>query len=539
VIRGRFRPRTRLNAAVPALPWVCTAASLWLSCNGEAPAPVPEPAAPAPASPPLQEQAQRKAYGELLPAAQALFVEANPRAAFTLGLGPLRPTGSADRDRLDAAWRDAEQIAPRFLDAEQAAILRAVVFGLDRERGRARRPPLARRDPMWGPSQLRAAWEAAVEAWARGELTDAAPLFTAMDATIRRAAEELGAASPATLRAAEQELTALAASLATHPLAASAGAPASALQTTLRETAMAWAARQRELAAAQEIAYATPIARLREGEALRRLPPRWGATELARRLADDEHLGTTPEALFVALGPTIARLAQLRDASAEQAPQGPATPVDAVRCAGFEFRFVGLRAQQPALAQARLDCASAIRRWHGQAMTDAAFMLAGLQWAALEPRRNARRREELTVLALLEGSIAPASQRHAQRVALATAFREPAVVHQAARAAHEVACLAATALWIHGELGSDDELRERLSSRCGPTDAADWIARAEADPWGALGGLELWRLGHGPAESVALDHFWWLPAGLIDPLMRPHDPSQGPAISVHTEELSP
>ena len=106
--------------------------------------------------------------------------------------------------------------------------------------------------------------------------------------------------------------------------------------------------------------------------------------------------------------------------------------------------------------------------------------------------------------------------------------------------AQRSACMAAAALWIHGELGSDEDLGKRLKEHCGFEEPAHWIAAAEARPMAALAGLPLSRLGMGPADVVPLERYWWAPSGLLDVLARPEllsDLPTQPTVDVKVEPL--
>ncbi len=99
-------------------------------------------------------------------------------------------------------------------------------------------------------------------------------------------------------------------------------------------------------------------------------------------------------------------------------------------------------------------------------------------------------------------------------------------------------CLAATAVWIHGELGDDAGLVARLSaSGCEDLDAL--IAAAEARPRRALTGLGLTLIGAGPADAAALDRFYWAPMGLVRDLAIPPPPPAPVVPPTRVEPLDP
>lgn len=516
------------------------AVSSWGGCDEspQPPPPAPRDAATSGRNVDVQRQAQRDAFARLEPRVAAFLVEVNPEAAFVLDRGPLRlpPLDpSAADDALPDLWRDASEIAPRFLEPLDAVVLQTMLAGLAQRRESLRRPPAWQSDPLWIIADLERVWTLAREAEAQGQAYDADALLAAMAGHLSTGLRRLGATSAPVLGTARVRLEALAAEI-DHRFPTDADARrtwSEALSTSRARLAAIEVA----LPAASAATYEHAIVPAPDPAQVARLPHRLGATELARRLADEESIARTAQALFVALGPTIARLQSLAN-TPETSPDA-SRPVDAARCPLFEAQFLGARANQPRLATAWLDCPAALRMWGDTALSDAAFMLAALDRAVIHPLRDRRRRDERAVLALVSGRIAPVSQRLGQRVALATLLGAPRVPPLAAREALHAACLAAAALWIHGSLGTDEALLERLEARCSIVGApSSWIDAAEGDPRGALQGLELWRLGHGPADVVALDRYWWVPAGLVSPLA---DPTPPPAatIEVHAEELSP
>lgn len=498
------------------------------ACEGDPPA-VPPPRPPDVAvapSPSFQQRAHVEAFEALLPAVEAMLIQIDPPAAFALGRGPLRPPPLGrvpSDDTLERTWRDAQEIRPRFLSPERAAMLRAASFALQRRKAHLDGPPPWHGDPGWVLREARRTWSTLVEAWAAGAVEDPAPVLLALAEFVDTGVPQLGSTSAAALRGALVRVRELEAEVARRHWPASA-----------TDAAQRWSRALSEARAHLERVGSTPNV-----DAGQRRPDRLGRAELQKRLDVEEHVQRSAEDRFVALGPTIGHLQRLAEA---EVPEREPTPraVDPVRCRTFEPAFFGLRATQPRLARAWLDCDAALRLWQERPMGDAEFRLAALHQAVVEPLRRTRREQELPWLALLTGTIAPASQKHAQTVALAVGLGDPATVVRAARPALHAACAAAAALWVHGELGTDEALLEQLERRCTPAGPVDWVTWVVEHPAEALEGAELWRLGQGPAEVVALDRFWWMPAGLIDPLMRPAAPEPDrPSFSVHTEPVTP
>lgn len=531
-------PTTVLRCAVALLAGAAAVGGL-LACgdSGSSASPTPTQTA-ASADPDFQRRAQQHAFEAIQPKVETMLAAADPLSAHALGRGPLRPAPLARTtadDALERTWKDLRELEVRFLEPRQAAVLRAMTMAIERRRHIVRRPPPWRSDPAWVIHDLKRTWATALDARATRDLERASELVPSMARHLTTGAKSLGATAPAALRGARADLDALHRDVLEHAEFAQPSALA-AWAEAVRETHEHFTAIEEALPESSAALYGDPIRPANTPAAVRRLPDRWGAAELQRSLDDEEHMARSAEELFVALGPTIAQL-QMRAAGSEGEAEA-SRPVDALRCSLFEAAFGGLRARQPLLFRAWLDCATAVRRWNDQPLSDAAFALAALEHAVIVPLRQERRSSELPVLGLIHGRIAPASQRLSQRVALAAALEDPAASRRAAQEALHAACASAAALWVHGELGSDADLEARLGPRCG--NDTPWITYAVEHPRTALDGLELWRLGHGPAEAVALDRFWWMPAGLIDPLMQPTSmqPPSTP-VTLRTEELHP
>ncbi|HWB74444.1 MAG TPA: hypothetical protein VG755_05805, partial [Nannocystaceae bacterium] len=169
---------------------------------------------------------------------------------------------------------------------------------------------------------------------------------------------------------------------------------------------------------------------------------------------------------------------------------------------------------------------------------DVDLAIALVHLGVVEPTELAQRRRTDPVLARIGGAIAPASHRHALTIAALSGLgRTDARARALASATHDL-CLAITALWVHGELGDDAKLGERLGPACASRNVDAWIADALARPQRALAGLGLSLLALGPADAVALEQFWWVPIGLVIPLARPSAPVETP-VDIQTERLEP
>ena len=139
--------------------------------------------------------------------------------------------------------------------------------------------------------------------------------------------------------------------------------------------------------------------------------------------------------------------------------------------------------------------------------------MALIERGVVEATERARRDKELPAIALVVGRMAPVSHRGALAIATAAAIKDDAALALVLDRALERLCLAATALWVHAELGTHEELGPRLQERCPTKKASAWTELALARPRPALLGLGLTNLGTGPAHVVALEMYWCGPAG--------------------------
>jgi hypothetical protein len=323
----------------------------------------------------------------------------------------------------------------------------------------------------------------------------------------------LGASSTPAVAAAREDLSALARRVAKLPGGETAA-------TACTEAVQRLAAIATVLPAAATIDHGQPIPAAKTPADVKRLPPRLTKVELRRRLGVTEDEGASAADLFRGLGPAIKHVEAMARARRGKGREA-ASPVDEGRCEVVWVRISHYARMHDELTT-KHDCEAVVRRLDGRRLTEAALMVALVDFELIDPTRSARQRKEAPIVALLTGRLAPSSQRHALRLAILAGLSggDDALV-VALDEARGAACLAATAVWIHGEVGSDDELGTRLKEHCALRTPAEWIAAAEARPMAALQGLPLRRLGEGPAEVVPLQHYWWAPSGLLDVLSRP------------------
>lgn len=270
------------------------------------------------------------------------------------------------------------------------------------------------------------------------------------------------------------------------------------------------------------------LARLRDQQQAP-TPPPTDRSSLTRYLAHEEGLQASPRQLFDALGPTLRQLRTIASPPTEASEPVPFED----QCHRIAARMLEVAETQPALRRVNLDCAS-LPPPKTRSLTRATATLTIVDHGIIDVERHQRWASEPPALQVLLGRAAPYSQRHIRRLGLLAALGDSDALALAALEARHATCLAAVVLWQQGALGPRHELQSRLEAFCPDQTIDVWIDEATQDPEHALSGVEMWRLGHGPAPIVALDRFWWIPAGLIDALARPSTSTDVPrAVTLH------
>ena len=467
----------------------------------------------------LRKAAQQEALERLVPLATEVAALEDPlTAAFRdgkpPGLPPLSPGQRATlRTALEAAEREAKGLSPRALEPADRVVAIAAQFTLSRARDTylEQRPWL--QDPTWLTAEIDAV-VSAVEQSTRndGTCTACDGVFDALVGTLG-SLDPLRTPSRATVDAAAEDARSLAG----------------------RIRALAGTAASRDAAADALEAHAAAL----EAHGDASGPARLGPKVLQRRLEVEENLSQSPTELFTSLGSAVAALASVA-AKHPVASPGEPSPLTEARCeAVWTALRSGLEAH-PSLDTSDVSCASFVAGMGEVSLTDAALQVALADTAVVTRLRRQAQNALPPVLASIGGRVARSGQAHSLRAALllTSPVLEPGAA-LALRDELDAACLAAAALWVHGELGDDAALQTRLAKYC-PEETGHYTARAEARPRQALGGLTLARVSQGPAGVVSLDRLWWLPLGLIDDVaMPPVDVDTPPAVEARIEELAP
>src|SRR5690606_36490315 len=140
-------------------------------------------------------------------------------------------------DLLARTWRDAQEIQPRFLAPEQAAMLRAIAFALQRRRAQLDGAPPWSTDPAWVLREAGRTWSLLADGWAAGTLEDPTPVLLALAEFVDTGTRSLGATSAAALRGAIAGYRALEAETARVPWPEAAREAAATWQRSLAEAA--------------------------------------------------------------------------------------------------------------------------------------------------------------------------------------------------------------------------------------------------------------------------------------------------------------
>lgn len=528
----------------------CPSSSTEPAADGAPPASSSNDSAPTPADASFRREAHAKALGRvreaILPSLRAL----DPVAAAQVEGVPLRPprfgaTARAElRAQLEPAGREADGIEDAWLGPLDVVVLQAMRTTLARGFLRLRRPPW-RDDPravLYALAPYLQELEVRIPAGRCDE--DGCGIDQLAD-VLRAGFGEVGSASPATIAAARDDLRSLGAAIdgwaegraPEHPVAVAAPA----LREALAELDAALTDGEAAVASAEPLPWSTVVPKARPGEWKRR-PERWSAEALSEWLTHEEAYGHPPRALFDRARATAARMHAMveRESGQPDASASLPRPFDAAACAeAFAPLDAWVRGQSGHL-RSELECEAVVRELGDETLDDATIVLRLIDRGIIDPTRLGAVRATAPDIAMLRGQAAPAAQRTTLRVAITAATKQRAAELRTIEDARHEACLAATAVWIHGELGSEAELTPLLQGQgCGPLAAL--VAAAEARPRVALRGLGLLLLGMGPADAAALDRYWWAPAGLVRDLALPPAPpiQEPPPVQIEPLEGSP
>jgi hypothetical protein len=491
------------------------------------------------------ERAHREAFERGRTLAETALAQADPFAAWSSRRGPLAaPRLSATtlirpREAARTARREIRDIDPTHLEPEQVVVLRVLDFALRRLERRAHGRPPSRTDPGHVVEGLRF-FIAAIEAAAATGAPDLATALASIPSEARAAGHDLGAASVPALEAAIDDLEALATRLdrlgETAPEQRDA---AHAAASSLRALARRWSEAMGALPAARQVAWNARIAPGGDATGLARLPERLGREALVERLRDEEASAEPIGRALEQLGRVIMRLRMMEskvEASPADAPEAPSIE----RCEAAWSRVRQWAEKADLAPPDPPSCTFIVRELDDRMLTSAELLLTVARRAWIDPWSAKHRLDTGTAVALVEGRIAPVSHRLAASIAAGSGIGDPSALRLALVEARHAACLAATALWIHGELDDEQALRARLEEGCPERPADAWIAETLARPHRSLQGLGLALIEPGPAAVAALERYAWAPLGLVPVLADPELATPPPTpVRIEVEELVP
>ena len=475
----------------------------------------------------------------------------DPVAAAQAEDEPLRPPSFGPslrvplRKPLGEAQREAAGIDHSWLPPEDGVVLRTLQTGLTQGFQQVTRP-MWRDDPSAVLYRLEPYVDALTRAAAAGQCDEGCGI-DALASTIEAGFNEVGSGTVPTVQTARRELKGLGERLAgltrgpegdrppTHPLVKAQAELTATLARIDGELAKAEAA----LPAAPQVEWSSVLPRT-EASAWQRRPEQWGKDRLREWLTIYEAFGHAPNELFERALQTAARLSAMkaRDAVAPDESAAIARPFDAAACEQAFAPIQEWTTAQPTHLKVELDCEAIVRELGPDPGSDAEVLLAIIDRAIIDPTRLAQVKGTGVDVALVRGRAAAPAQRSTLQVAVTAATQHRAAELLSLSRTHEGICRAATALWVHAELGSTEQLAEKLAPHgCG--DVATLVDAAKAHPLAALEGLGMMLLGLGPADAAALDRYWWAPMGLVRDLAIPPAPSLEVPPSMKVEELKP
>ncbi|MEM7155133.1 MAG: hypothetical protein AAF799_19960 [Myxococcota bacterium] len=494
-----------------------------------------------------------KALGALRTEALPALRLIDPVAAAQAEDTPLRPPDFGPalrvplRKPLESARREAAGIDHSWLPPEDGVVLRTMQTGLTQGFQQIGRP-MWRDDPSAVLYTLGPYLDALFRDAAAGKCDEGCGI-EALASSLEAGFNAVGSASLSTTQTAHGELHALRVrlqSLARGPGPDDTRAPTHPLARAQEELRAAIARIDANLAkaeatlpTAEEVPWSSVLPRA-DADAWKRRPESWGADRLREWLTIHEAYGHDAQELFERALATVARLEAIRDRDAGAPDESPplARPFDTAAC---EQAFAPIDAwakAQPTHLQVALDCEAIVRELGPEPRSDAELLLAIIDRAIIDPTRLAQIKATGVDIALVRGRAAAVAQRSTLQVAVAAATKHRAAELLALSRAHQRICEAASALWVHAQLGSTEDLGTKLAPYdCGaPTDL---VAVAKANPLAALEGLGMMLLGLGPADAAALDRYWWAPMGLVRDLAIPPAPKVDVPPNMRVEELTP
>lgn len=474
-------------------------------------------------------------FDVLLPKAEQALRLASPADAALMGHWPMKappitvPDVAAVRTAVRSAWVEAEGIDPQALTRRQRAMLTTIRFGLSRAQDHIDRHDPTKSDPTVYPYRLGRSLdviERRLESDLDGDLDEV--LTTLAEAT-PFGVSRLTSASLASATHAATLYEALAQRAARLEAQGAPPQQVGALVEALNdaEQAMQGVVTQLE-AQGPKPEFDEGI--VRKGERVARLPDAIGGRVLVRRLGIEEDVHIPLEDLLEMGQRNRRRYASMQSELGDVAAPGEPEPVTQARCEQRWAKYKGFAEGHGGLVGA-LDCEHFVA-WlppdAGLTTPDLDRLL--LARGVVEPTLARFRAEQHPTIGLVSGRSALPSHTSFETTTMAIANGKVEAAHNELERAQQLVCQAGVALWVHADLGTDEQLARWYEGCPVPLDQARTLAFA--DPRGSLEGLGLLML---PAEmhlAVGLHLFGWSPLGLLPILADPNleDPDQTPSL---------
>jgi hypothetical protein len=444
---------------------------------------------------------------------------------------PLRAARVAEvREAVRVAELALDGIDIAFLEPPDRVRLQGYAFGLERISVLIGGDRPTRTDPTYALGSV----ADLLELWERTgpSCRGCAAGLEAATGHLRAARADLGAASRAAIEGARRDVAELTARVDRH-------GPEDALRllrAELEATGTWLDDLAKALSSAPSGAWGRTAAPAGPDRPVVRRPDRWGVPTLRKWLENDEAIGANPPELVPGL---VAAVAHFKKVAAEYARSRDApAPVTAARCEA-RMDMLSQWAEGKPDPVARVDCDALAKRLADTPMTEDALALVLVTEAWVEPRLARRRREYDRGLALIQGSTAPFSYRHAAAIGALASMPDAVGARLAIEEAIQATCLAGAAIWLHAEVGNEDKLRAWLATDCEGKAADEIVDEALSQPRRALEGLALMVVPKGPANAAMLDRYGWAPFGLAELMATPPDDADPPQIGFEVLELEP
>lgn len=477
----------------------------------------------------------RETFEVLLPKAEQALRLAAPADAALMGNWPMRappitvPDLAEIRTAVRAAWVEAEGIDPQALTRRQRAMLTTIRFGLSRAQDEVDRYDPNKSDPTVFPHRMGVAIDVLERRLAAGLTEEVGPVLEALTEATPFGVSRLTSSSLASAQRAVAHYEALAARAGRLTAQGAAPAEVEPLVTALNAAGASMQAVVEGLKE-QSPSDAFDEGIVRKGDTVVRLPDVIGGRVLVRRLGLEEDIHEPLPTLLELGQRNRARYAAMQKELGDVDGFGEPEPVTVERCETRWGKYKGFAEGHDALVGG-LDCTAFTAALDPELrLTTPDLDRRLLARGVVEPTLARFRAEQHPTIGLVSGRSALPSHTSFETTTMAIANGKVKAAHNELDRAQSMVCQTGVAIWVHGEVGSEEELAAWYEGCKQPLEQAK--AEALADPRGSLEGLGLLML---PAEmhlAVGLHLFGWSPLGLLPILADPNlgDPDENPSL---------